>query len=324
METMTMAQALNAGLRRSLEEDDAVLLMGQDIGALGGVFRITEHLQKDFGDQRVIDSPLAESGIVGTGVGLCIRGYRPVLEMQFDAFSYAAYDQVVNQVAKMRTRTSGALQLPLVIRIPFGGGIGSPEHHSESPEAAFAQHAGLRVWSPSDPHSAYWGIQDAIASDDPVIFLEPKRRYWLKGEVDTDHADDTWDRAVVQRQGTDLTLVTFGPLVPTALEAAETADSEGTSVEVIDLRSISPVDFDAVEASVRRTGRLVVAHEAPMFLGIGAEIATRISERAFYHLEAPVIRVGAFHTPYPPARAEHHYLPDTDRILEGIDRALDY
>lgn len=324
METMTMAKALNEGMRQALTNNDKVLLMGEDIGRLGGVFRITEHLQRDFGDQRVIDSPLAESAIIGTGVGLSIRGYRPVLEMQFDAFTYTAYDQIVNQVAKLRYRTEGAIGLPLVIRIPFGGGIGSPEHHSESPEAAFAQHAGLRVMAPSDANSAYWGIQQAISSDDPVIFLEPKRRYWTKGPVDVGMDEFHWNNAETLRTGTDITLVTFGPLVPTALEAADIAAEEGVSVEILDLRSISPLDFDAIEASVKRTGRLVVAHEAPMFLGLGAEIAAKITERAFYSLQAPVMRVGAFHTPYPPSRLEHHYLPDADRILDSIDRALEY
>ncbi|WP_313817375.1 transketolase C-terminal domain-containing protein [Citricoccus sp.] len=322
--TMTMAGALNAGLRRALEADPRVLLMGEDIGRLGGVFRITEGLQEAFGVNRVIDAPLAESGIVGTGIGLAIRGFRPVLEMQFDAFVFPAYDQIINQVAKLHTRTAGHQVTPLVIRIPYGGGIGSPEHHSESPESVFAHHAGLRILTPSTPQDAYWAIQEAVAVDDPVIFFEPKRRYWMKGEVNTSERDGDPQRAVVRQVGTDVTLVSYGPLVPTAVEAAEAAAEEGVSVELIDLRSLNPIDFDTIEASVRRTGRLVVAHEAPTFLGLGSEIAARLSERVFYHLEAPVIRVGAFHAPYPAAKIEHHYVPDVDRLLEGIDRALAY
>lgn len=323
-ETMTIAKAINSGLRRAMEDDEQVLLMGEDIGKLGGVFRITEGLQKDFGEHRVIDSPLAESGIVGTGIGMSIRGFRPVLEMQFDSFVFPAYDQIINQLAKLHYRTAGQQVTPLVIRIPYGGGIGSPEHHSESPEAVFGHHSGVRLFSPSTPNDAYWGIQEAIVSDDPVIFFEPKQRYWTRGSVETEGAAIDNDRALVLGSGNDVTLVCYGPMVNTAREVVDVAAEEGISVELIDLRSLNPIDFDAVEASVKRTQRLVVAHEAPTFLGLGGEIAARISERAFYHLEAPVIRVGAFHAPYPPSKIEHHYLPDLDRLLDGIDRALAY
>ncbi|MGO1182344.1 MAG: alpha-ketoacid dehydrogenase subunit beta [Micrococcaceae bacterium] len=323
--TMTLAAGINRGLRQAMADDEKVLILGEDVAELGGVFRITDGLVDEYGKQRVMNTPLAESGIIGTAVGLSARGFRPVVEMQFDAFSYTAYDQIVNQVAKQHYRTGGHLRIPMVIRIPFGGGIGSPEHHSESPEAAFAQHAGLRVMAPSDAHSAYWGIQEAIKRDDPVIFLEPKRRYWMKGEVNLDPATaPPGDRSVIARPGTDVTLVTYGPLVPTALEAALAAAEEGTSVEVVDLRSISPLDLGPVVDSVQRTGRVVVAHEAPVFLGLGGELAARIQEQAFYHLHAPVLRVGAPHGPYPPARLEHHYIPDADRMLDGIDRVLDY
>lgn len=326
--TMTVAAAINRGLRKALEDDPRVVLFGEDIGALGGVFRITDGLQKDFGDQRVIDAPLAEAGIVGTGIGMAMSGLRPVLEMQFDAFTFPAYDHIVSQMAKLHYRTGGHLNLPMVIRIPFGGGIGSPEHHSESPEAVFAHHAGLRIMAPGTPHDAYWGIQAAIASEDPVIFFEPKRRYWMKGEVKTDPAArgsfGPASGAVVRRPGEDVTLVTYGPLVPTALDVATAAQDDGVSVEVVDLRVISPVDIDTVVTSVRKTGRLVIAHEAPTSFGVGGEIAARVGEKCFYDLEAPVIRVGGFHTPYPASRSEHHYLPDVDRILDGIDRALEY
>jgi 2-oxoisovalerate dehydrogenase E1 component beta subunit len=324
MQTLALSKAITAGLRKAMEDDDKVVLIGEDIGKLGGVFRVTEGLQKDFGERRVIDSPLAESGIVGTSIGMAIRGYRPVVEIQFDAFIYPAYDQIVTQLAKLHNRTRGHENLPVVIRVPYGGGIGSPEHHSESPEAVFAHHAGLRIISPSTPHDAYWMIQEAIRSPDPVMFFEPKRRYWMRGEVDTDNRGLAPHAAQVVTAGTDVTLVAYGPLVPTAADVVAAAAEEGTSIELIDLRSLNPIDFDTIEASVKKTGRLVVAHEAPVFLGLGAEIAARITERSFYHLEAPVLRVGGFHTPYPGSKLEHHYLPDLDRILDGVDRVLAY
>jgi pyruvate dehydrogenase E1 component beta subunit len=298
--------------------------MGEDIGKLGGVFRVTEGLQKDFGPRRVIDTPLAESGIIGTAVGLALRGYRPVCEIQFDGFIYPAFDQIVSQVAKMHYRNEGRVKLPLTIRVPFGGGIGAVEHHSESPEAYFAHTAGLRVVSCSNANDGFRMIQQAIASDDPVLFFEPKRRYWEKGEVDQEStvATEPLHVARVVVPGTDATLVTYGPLVVTALAAARTAADEGTSLEVIDLRSLSPIDFDTIEASVRKTGHLVVAHEAPVFLGLGAEIAARITERCFFQLEAPVLRVGGFDVPYPAAKLEGCFLPDVDRMLDAVDRSL--
>ena len=325
MTILPLGKALNSGLRRAMENDPKVLLMGEDIGKLGGVFRITDGLQKDFGDRRVIDTPLAESGIIGTAIGLAMRGYRPVCEIQFDGFVYPAFDQIVSQVAKMHARTKGAVPMPLTIRIPFGGGIGAIEHHSESPEAYFAHTAGLRVVSCSNSADAHLMIQQAIASDDPVIFFEPKRRYWEKAELD-ETADPATalalDAARVVVEGSDATVVTYGPLVTTAIAAAKLAAEEGTSLEVIDLRSLSPIDFDTIEVSVRKTGRLVVTHEASEFLGIGAEIAARIAERCFYSLEAPVLRVGGFSVPYPPAKLEEHFLPDPDRILDAVDRTL--
>ncbi|WP_030222200.1 alpha-ketoacid dehydrogenase subunit beta [Streptomyces bikiniensis] len=322
-ERTTLVAALNAALRAALAEDPRTLLMGEDIGRLGGVFRVTDGLQKDFGEGRVMDTPLAESGIVGTAIGLALSGYRPVVEIQFDGFVFPAYDQIVTQLAKMHARSRGKVRLPVVIRIPYGGGIGAVEHHSESPEALFAHVAGLRVMSPATPSDAYWMLREAIRSDDPVVFLEPKRRYYEKGEVDRRPAARPGPpRARVVREGTDLTLVAYGPMVATCLNAAAVAAEEGHELEVIDLRSISPIDFDAVDRSVRRTGRLVVAHEAPVFFGAGAEIAARITERCFYHLEAPVLRVGGFHTPYPPSRLEDEYLPGLDRVLDAVDRAL--
>ena len=323
MTTMALGAALNAGLRRALERDPKVLLMGEDIGKLGGVFRVTDTLQKDFGAARVIDTPLAESGIIGTAFGMALRGYRPVCEIQFDGFVYPAFDQIVSQVARIHFRTGGRVRAPLTIRVPFGGGIGAVEHHSESPEAHFAHTPGLRVVTPSTPDDAFHMIMQAIATDDPVVFFEPKRRYWDKGEVDLDApAALELHQARVAAPGTDVTLVAYGAMVATALSAAEIARQERHSIEVIDLRSLSPIDFDTIEASVRKTGRLVVAHEAPVFLGLGSEIAARITERCFYQLEAPVARVGGFATPYPPARLERYYLPDPDRILDAVDQTL--
>lgn len=324
MTTLALSKAITAGLRKAMEDDPKVVLIGEDIGKLGGVFRVTEGLQKDFGEHRVIDSPLAESGIVGTSIGMAVRGYRPVVEIQFDAFIFPAYDQIVTQLAKLHNRTLGQENVPVVIRVPYGGGIGSPEHHSESPEAVFAHHAGLRIISPSTPHDAYWMIQEAIKSPDPVMYFEPKRRYWMRGDVDMDNRGLDVHSAQVVTEGTDVTLVSYGPLMPPSADAVAAAAEEGTSIELIDLRSLNPIDFDTIEASVKKTGRLVIAHEAPVFLGLGSEIAARITERCFFHLEAPVLRVGGFHTPYPGSKLEHHYLPDLDRILDGVDRALAY
>ncbi|MGW6913931.1 alpha-ketoacid dehydrogenase subunit beta [Kitasatospora sp. NPDC054939] len=317
----TFAKALNEALRHAMERDPKVVLMGEDVGRLGGVFRITEGLQKDFGEARVLDSPLAESGIVGTAVGLALRGYRPVAEIQFDGFVYPAFDQIVAQVAKLHARSLGKVRVPLVIRIPYGGGIGAVEHHSESPEALFAHTAGLKVVSPATPSDGYWMLRQAIESDDPVVFFEPKRRYWDKGGVDPAPAAPL-HAARIARPGRDLTLAAYGPMVKVCLEAAAAAEQEGTSIEVVDLRSISPIDFPTLQESVRRTGRLVVVHEAPVFLGAGAEIAARVTEHCFYHLQAPVLRVGGFHLPYPPSRLEESYLPDLDRVLDAVDRAL--
>ncbi len=327
MTTLTLAKALNEGLRKALDRDPKVLIMGEDVGKLGGVFRVTDGLQKDFGESRVIDTPLAESGIVGTAIGLALRGYRPVCEIQFDGFVFPAANQIISQLAKMRLRSLGHVTMPVVIRIPFGGGIGAVEHHSESPEAHFAHTAGLRVAACASPADAYTMIQQVIACDDPVIFFEPKRRYWDRGDVDTAAdlaAAYPLGRAKVAVPGSDVTLIAYGPLVKTCADVAAAAADDGRSIEVIDLRSLSPLDIEMVCASVRRTGRCVIAHEAPVFAGLGAEIAARVTEECFYHLEAPVLRVGGFSTPYPPSRLEDHYLPDLDRILDAVDRAFGY
>ncbi len=325
MTAMTMGKSLNAALHTAMRRDERVLVMGEDVGRLGGVFRITEGLLDEFGAKRVIDTPLAEAGIMGTAVGLAMRGFRPVVEIQFDGFMYPAFDQLVCQVAKLHYRTLGRVKIPLTIRVPWAGGVGAAEHHSESPEAYFVHTAGLRVVAVSDPQDAYVMLQQAIASDDPVVFLEPKRLYHTKGEVDLDAnlADAApMGLARVARPGTDVTLVTYGGQVRTALDAAVAAEDEGVSIEVIDLRSISPIDYDTVDASVRRTGRLVVTHEAGREAGVGAEIVASVTERDFEYLESAPVRVTGHDVPYPPSKLEHSHIPDLDRILDGVDRAL--
>ena len=321
-QSMTLAKALNLGLRRSLQADPKVLLAGEDIGKLGGVFRITEGLQAEFGPNRVIDSPLAESGILGTAVGLAMRGYRPVVEIQFDGFVFPAFDQIVSQVAKMNARTAGRTRMPIVIRIPYGGAIGAIEHHSESPEAYFAHTPGLKVVSCANPTDAYWMIQQAIQSDDPVVFLEPKRRYQTKDEVDFTQKPAPMHQAAITRYGTDATLLCYGPMVKTCLDAAAVAAEEGTSLEVVDLRTISPIDWVTIQSSVRRTKRAIVVHEAPKTLGIGSEIAAKLHEDLFYVMESPVMRVAGYDMPYPPAQVEEEYLPSVDRILDAVDKSL--
>ena len=322
--TMTLAKAITSGLDKVLETNDKSLLMGEDIGRLGGVYRITDGLIGKYGEHRVIDSPLGEAGIVGTAVGMALRGFSPLVEIQFDGFVFPAFSQITTQLAKMHARSEGRLTTPVVIRIPYGGGIGSIEHHSESPEALFAHTAGLRIITPSNAHDAYWMIQQAANCQDPVIFFEPKRRYWLKGEVDIETPALDAFKAQVVRPGTDATIVAYGPLVPIALAAADAALEDGRSIEVIDLRSLSPIDFDTITESVQKTGRLIVTHEAPTFGGLGGEIAARITERAFLSLEAPVLRVGGFHMPYPISKVESQYLPDIDKLLEALDRSFAY
>ena len=326
MAKISLGKGINMGLRAAMENDSKVLIMGEDIGKLGGVFRVTEGLQKDFGEDRVIDTPLAESGIIGTVVGLALRGYRPVCEIQFDGFVFPAYDQIVSQVAKIHYRSMGKLKMPIVIRIPFGGGIGAVEHHSESPETLFAHVAGLKVVACSDPVDAYWMIQQAISSDDPIVFFEPKRRYHEKAELseDTANAPFPLHQAKVVREGTDATLFCYGPMVKTCVQAAEAAVEDGRNLEVVDLRSIAPLDLATIFASVKKTRRAVVVHEAPLSLGPGSELAARVTEECFYHLEAPVLRVAGYDTPYPPSRMEEEYLPDLDRVLEGVDRVMGY
>jgi len=323
-QTITLAKGLNQGLRAAMEADRKVLVMGEDVGRLGGVFRITDGLQKDFGEQRVFDTPLGESGIIGTAVGLAVRGYRPVCEIQFDGFVFPGFDQIVSQLAKLHYRSQGKLPMPVVVRIPHGGGIGAVEHHSESPESYFAHTPGLKVVACSNPVDAYWMIQQAIACDDPVIFFEPKRRYWDKAPLDLATPPLPLFRSRVLRTGTTATVVTYGPTVRTVLDAAIVAEQDGHTLEVIDLRTLSPLDLVPVFDSVRRTGRLICVSEAPSEVSLTSEVAARVSQECFYSLAAPVLRVTGFDTPYPPAKCEEDYLPDLDRVLDAVDRVLAY
>ncbi len=322
MATTTLAKALNTALRDLMAEDERVLVFGEDVGMLGGVFRVTDGLQAAFGEERCFDTPLSESGIVGTAIGLAMYGYRPVVEMQFDGFTYPAFEQIVSHLAKLPNRTRGTMRLPLTLRIPYGGGIGAVEHHSESPESYWVHTAGLTVFTPATPEDGYSMLREAVRSDDPVVFLEPKRRYWTRTETELPVRTEPARQAVVRRAGTDVSVFCYGPMVATALSAAEAAEEEGWSLEVVDLRSLAPLDEDTIIDSVTRTGRAIVVHEASRTLGLGAELAARIQERAFYHLEAPVLRATGFDTPYPPAKLESYWLPDEDRILDLVEQAM--
>ncbi|WP_443069998.1 alpha-ketoacid dehydrogenase subunit beta [Subtercola sp. YIM 133946] len=317
--TVSMAAALNRALRDALTDDPSVVVFGEDVGPLGGVFRITDALTADFGESRVWDSPLAESGIVGTAIGMAMYGMRPVIEMQFDAFAYPAFEQITSHLAKMRNRTRGRISLPIVIRIPYAGGIGGVEHHSDSSEAYYTHTPGLTVVTPSNPADAYSMLREAIASDDPVIFLEPKSRYWSKDTVALPVQTEPMNRAVVLREGTDVTLLAYGPTVKTALQAAELGAAEGLSVEVVDLRSLSPFDDETVGPSVQKTSRAAIIHEAAQFGGYGAEVAARVTERQFFHLAAPVLRITGFDIPFPAPKLEEHYLPTAERVLAALD-----
>jgi 2-oxoisovalerate dehydrogenase E1 component subunit beta len=317
---VTMAGALNQALADSLAADDRVVVFGEDVGTLGGVFRVTDSLAKRFGEQRVFDTPLAEAGIVGTAIGMAMNGLVPVVEMQFDAFAYPAFEQVTSHLAKLRNRTRGKVALPVVIRVPYGGGIGGVEHHCDSSEAYYTHTPGLRVVTPGTPADAYCLLRQSIACPDPVIFLEPKRRYWSKGTTALTTEGPPIDRAVVRRPGGDVTLIAYGGMVATALEAAEAAAEEDWDVEVIDLRSLSPFDDQTLAESVRRTGRAVIVHEASGFAGYGAEVAARLTEQCFFHLEAPILRVTGLDIPYPPPHLEQFHLPNVDRILDAIAR----
>ncbi|MCF2586298.1 alpha-ketoacid dehydrogenase subunit beta [Brevibacterium sp. UCMA 11752] len=317
--SVTMTKALNQALRDSLSDDENVLVFGEDVGRLGGVFRVTEGLRKEFGPERVWDSPLAESGIVGTAIGMAMAGMRPVVEMQFDAYAYPAFEQIVSHVAKMRNRTKGKVSLPLTIRIPYAGDIGGVEHHSDSSEAYWCSTPGLTVVTPSNPADAYSLLRESIASEDPVIFMEPKSRYWMKDELSLPVQTAPMDRAQVVRVGSDVTLLAYGPTVRTALAAAEEGAEHGLSIEVIDLRSLSPFDDETVSTSVRKTSRAAIIHEAAQFGGYGAEVAARVTEANFTHLSAPILRITGFDVPYPSPKLEEYFLPTAERILDALE-----
>lgn len=324
MAAVTLANALNRALHDAMADDERVVVFGEDVAELGGVFRVTDRLAARYGRDRCFDTPLAESGIVGSAIGMAMYGYRPVVELQFDGFSYPAFEQITSHLAKLGNRSRGTVRLPVVVRIPFGGGIGAVEHHSESPEALYAHTAGLTIVTPSTPSDAYSMLRASIDSADPVLFLEPKRRYWTREDVDLPVETEPIGTAVERRPGTTATLVAYGPTVATCMEAADAATDHGWDLQVIDMRSVVPLDTAAVVAAAEHTGRVVVVHEASLFGGIGAELAAEVTERAFYLLEAPVLRVGGFDIPYPAAQLEHFHLPDVDRVLDAVERSLSY
>lgn len=324
MSSSTILKAINTALRDEMSDDPDVIVMGEDVGRLGGVFRATEGLQTEFGEKRCFDTPLAETAIIGASIGFAIYGSRPVPEIQFDGFAHTAFEQIVTHLAKYRNKTRGRVAMPITVRIPYGGGIGAIELHGESPETYWSHTPGLRVVTPSTPHDAYWMLRQAIRSNDPVVYLEPKRRYYLKGEIGAKDTVIPLDRAQIRRVGTMATVIAYGPMMPIALQAADLAQERGWDLEVIDLRSLSPIDDETVIESVKKTGRCVIAHEAQQTLGLGAELATRITEGAFEYLEAPVQRATGFDTPYPPAQIEGYWLPDAYRILDCVANTLEY
>jgi len=315
-----MAGALNLALTDALSADERVVVYGEDVGPLGGVFRVTDGLASRFGETRVFDTPLAEAGIVGTAIGMAMNGMRPVVEIQFDAFAYPAFEQITSHLAKLRNRSRGRIEMPVVIRIPYGGGIGGVEHHSDSSEVFYAHTAGLRVVTPSTPDDAYTMLRAAIDSPDPVIFLEPKRQYWAKAPIARRLDARSLTHAVVRRAGSGVTLISYGAMATTALEVAEAGARLGYDLEVIDLRTLAPFDDATVSESVRRTGRAIVVHEASGFCGYGAEVAARLTESCFHYLEAPILRVTGLDIPYPPPMLESHHLPSVDRVLDAIER----
>jgi 2-oxoisovalerate dehydrogenase E1 component beta subunit len=315
-----MAGALNLALTDALSADERVVVYGEDVGTLGGVFRVTDGLASRFGETRVFDTPLAEAGIVGTAIGMAMNGMRPVVEIQFDAFAYPAFEQITSHLAKLRNRSRGRIEMPVVIRIPYGGGIGGVEHHSDSSEVFYAHTAGLRVVTPGTPDDAYTMLRAAIDSPDPVIFLEPKRQYWAKAPIARRLDARSLTHAVVRRPGSGVTLISYGAMATTALEVAEAGARLGYDVEVIDLRTLAPFDDATVIESVRRTGRAIVVHEASGFCGYGAEVAARLTESCFHYLEAPILRVTGLDIPYPPPMMESHHLPSVDRVLDAIER----
>ena len=321
---LSMQQAINRALRVLLEEDPNVLVFGEDVGALGGVFRVTDGLQKEFGDQRVFDTPLAESAIMGMAVGLAMNGWRPVPELQFDGFAYPAIDQIVNQVARMNYRTRGAAPMPITLRLPSFRGLQAPEHHGESLDSLLAHTPGLQVVAPPDPGEAYRLLLQPLRSDDPVAFMDPKSRYSDRRPVQLGEPTDPIGTSRVVRPGRHATLVAWGAMVHKCVQVAELAAEDGVDLEVLDLRWLKPIDAAGLAASVSRTKRAVVVHEAPLTAGLGAEVATLITENCFRDLAAPVQRVTGFDVPYPAGPLEPQYLPTIDRVLLAVQRTLEY
>ncbi len=325
MPQLNIVQAINDALKTEMRRDPTVLVMGEDVGVNGGVFRVTENLYKEFGPDRSIDTPLSEAGIIGTAIGMALNGLKPVAEIQFDGFLSPAFDQIVSHAARIRWRSRGRFHVPLVIRAPYGGGIRGPELHSESPEAHYAHTPGLKVVIPSNPYDAKGLLIAAIRDPDPVIYLEPKRLYRaFRAEVPEEDYIVPIGKARVAREGSDVTVIAWGAMMPIALRAAEKMATRNVSVEVIDLRTIVPVDVETVIESVKKTGRVVIVHEAPKTCGFGAELATLVNDKTFEYLKAPIMRVTGPDTIIPQARLEDYYLPDVGRCLRGIERVLNY
>lgn len=324
MPVLNMVQAINDALRTEMHLDDRVVVLGEDVGKFGGVFRATQGLQNEFGCDRIFDTPLTESGIVGTAIGMALYGLRPVPEIQFADFIYPAFDQIVSEAAKMRYRSGGQYTCPMVIRAPFGGGIKGGHYHSQSPEAYFIHTPGLKVVVPSDPYDAKGLLISAIRDDNPVVFLEPKRVYRAaRGEVpEGDYVVDL-GKAKIAREGTDITILAYGAMLPPSMAAAEKAESEEISAEVIDLRTLMPYDIDTILNSVKKTGRVVIVHEAPRTCGFGAELAATLNEKALLHLQAPILRVTGFDTPFPYA-LENEYLPREERIRKALQESVSF
>lgn len=323
--TLNIVEAVNQGLRNEMERDGSVVVYGEDVGLEGGVFRATVGLQEKFGEDRVFDTPLAESAIVGTGVGMAINGLRPVAELQFMGFSYPAFNQIISHVARMRNRTRGSYTLPMVIRAPYGGGIRALEHHSESTEALYAHIPGLKVVIPSTPYDTKGLLIAAIRDPDPVLFLEPKRIYRaFRQEVPEESYEIPIGKAKVIENGDDVTIVTWGAMVRDVQKACEIVKDKGINPEIIDLRTIAPIDRETIIESVKKTGRAIIVHEAPKTLGVGAELVSIINEKAFLYLEAPPTRLTGFDTIFPLARREQHYIPSSERIAKTIEEVVKF
>lgn len=325
MDKLTMVEAINLALKQEMEKDPRVLILGEDVGKNGGVFRVTQGLLDIFGEQRVIDTPLSESAIAGVAIGMAVYGLRPIAEIQFEGFVYAAMEQLANHAGRIRTRTRGRYHCPLVVRLPYGGGIRAPEHHSDSNETYFVHTPGIKVVVPSTPYEAKGLLISSIRDPDPVIFMEPKKVYRsLKEEVPDEEYLIPLGEARIVQEGTDITLITWGAMLQPTLQAAALMEQKGTKAEVIDLRTLSPLDTETIVESVKKTHRAVVVHEAPTSCGVGAEIIARINEKALVHLEAPIQRVAGFDIVMPLPKLEKYYLPSAERVSDAVDRTVNF